>query len=170
MSGRAAQMLEDVELGAMIQSIGKELILAQTALDLASTRAAEAMAATPITFDGESVSLLDLGLVPSFYQLVETTIELKLSISMSEEKSEERATSETTTETHESTSVSIGWFSVSSSTTKTTKTTSVDARFASRFQYSAEASSRLSTRVVPVPPPAPLLALAHALGKEGLAP
>lgn len=169
MSGRTAQMLEDIELGAMIQSIGKDLILAQSALDLASARAAEAMAGTPITFGGESVSMLELGFVPSCYQFVETTIELKLSISMSEEKSEERATSETTTETHESTSVSVGWFSVSSSTTKTTKSTSVDARFASRFQYSAEASSRLSTRIVPVPPPAPLLALAHALGEGSLA-
>lgn len=170
MSGSAARMLEDVDLGAMVQSIGRELVHAQSALDLASVRVAEAMAETPITFDGESISMLELGFTPTFYQFVETTLEIKISISMAEEKSEETATNETTTKSNETTSIDIGWFSVSSSTTKTTKTTSVDARFASRFQYSAEASSRLSTRLVPVPPPAPLLALAQALAKENRAP
>jgi len=168
MSG-VMQMLEDVDLGVLIAGVGKGLADAQKSLDLSSIRIAEAMAATPIAFDGESLSMLELGFTPTFYQFVETNIEIKVSISVAEEKSEESSTSESNTETESKTSVDIGWFSVSSSTKTTTKTSTVDARFASRFQYSADASSRVSTRIVCVPPPAPLLALANALVTEGAA-
>lgn len=166
--GAVMRMLEDVDLGVLIGAVGRGVAEAQAALDLSSIRVAEAMAANPITFDGESISVLELGFIPNFYQFTETTIEIKISMSVAEEKSEERNTSESKTESETTNSLSIGWFSVSSSSKTTTKTTSVDARFSSRFQYSAEASSRVATRLVPVPPPAALLALTGALVAESI--
>ncbi|MCA9708783.1 MAG: hypothetical protein KDK70_23255 [Myxococcales bacterium] len=166
----ATAALEAVELGHMVRSVAQSVAQAQLGLDLNSLRTTMALARSQVELDGEPVNLLELGLLPSFYQLAETVIAVKLSISMSEEQSQETKKSESSSKTESKTdvSVSLGWFSasVSKTTTTTTTTTSVDARFASRFQYSAEASSALTTRLVPVPPPAALMDLARQLAAD----
>lgn len=166
----AAAALEAVDLGRMVGAVGRGVAQAQLELDLNSLNTTALLAQTQVELDGEQLSLLELGLTPSFYQLTDTVIAVKISITMTEERSEETVKRESSAKTESKTdvSVSIGWFSVSVSatTTTTTTTTSVDARFASRFQHSVEASSALTTRLVAVPPPAALMSLARGLAAE----
>lgn len=126
------------------------------------------------------VSMMELGFTPTFYQFVDTIIEVKIAIKMTRDtthtvtsrQQEEETTkkdvtvAETTTQTRHS-----GWYgwwrggsysSSSSTETKhkkvgdqtTVRATSVDAAYSSKFSFSVEGSSLLRTKLVPVPPPA----------------
>jgi len=96
--------------------------------------------------DGNEYSLLELGFTPNFYQFVDTMIELKMSISMSRETNHSRKSSTTTA----SVKGSVGFFSAKASM----RVSSVSASFSSKYQYSAEGSSLMRTKLVPVPAPA----------------
>jgi hypothetical protein len=80
-----------------------------------------------------SYSLLDLGFTPTFYQFVDTTLEIKVAFSMSAENTKTAGTEK--------------------QGTVKTKSTPVDATYANRFQYPVEGSSVLRTKLVTVPPP-----------------
>lgn len=95
--------------------------------------------------DGNEYSLLELGFVPTFYQFVDTLIELKLSISMSRESNYSRSSSQTSANV----SGSVGFFSASASMS----VSSVSASYSAKYQYSSEGSSLMRTKVVPVPAP-----------------
>ena len=96
--------------------------------------------------DGNSYSLLELGFVPTFYQFVDTLIELKLSISASRETNVRQS------------SVTVGASAKGKvrllSASATMRVSSVSASYAAKYQYSAEGSSLMRTKLVPVPPPA----------------
>lgn len=154
----------------MIKTLGVSIAEAQFELDMVSMKIARMMAGyapdpepedgsapapssgTPERTmlvplgDGKSYSLLELGFTPNFYQFVDTLIELKISISMSRE----------TNFSHSSTTVnanlkgSVGFFSASASM----RVSTVSASYASKYQYSAEGSSLMRTKLVPVPAPA----------------
>ncbi|NLE97820.1 MAG: hypothetical protein GX596_07500 [Propionibacterium sp.] len=96
--------------------------------------------------DGNEYSLLELGFVPTFYQFVDTLIELKLSISVS------RESNYNTTSFNANTNVKgkLGFFSASASMS----VSAVSASFSSKYQYSSEGSSLMRTKLVPVPAPA----------------
>jgi hypothetical protein len=96
--------------------------------------------------DGKEYSLLELGFVPTFYQFVDTLIELKLSISMSRESNY----STTSFNANSSVQGKVGFFSASASMS----VSAVSASFSSKYQYSAEGSSLMRTKLVPVPAPA----------------
>lgn len=96
--------------------------------------------------DGNDYSLLELGFVPTFYQFVDTLIELKLSLSMSRETNVNRSS----TTVNASVRGSVGFFSASASM----RVSSVSASYSSKYQYSAEGSSLMRTKLVPVPAPA----------------
>lgn len=96
--------------------------------------------------DGKEYSLLELGFVPTFYQFVDTLIELKLSISMSRESNHQRSS----TQVDAAVSGSLGFFSASASMSAS----SVSASYSAKYQYSAEGSSLMRTKLVPVPVPA----------------
>lgn len=166
----AMNALENVSLTTMMRSVAAGIAEAQLALDLRSFLTTVSMVQNEVELGGEKYSLLDLGFTPNFYQFVDTTIQVKVSISMTEETEQETKTSESTTksETKTEAKVSLGWFSAKAEakSTTTTTTSSVDARFASRFQYSTEASSAVSTRLVPVPPPSEFLKVVRSLKTE----
>ena len=86
--------------------------------------------------------MIGAGFQPTFYQFAETVIEVKMAISMSQENSSER-----NTKTTETTNKKSFW-----RTKSTARTTTVDATYSSKYNYSAEGSSLLRTRLVPVPP------------------
>lgn len=149
----------------MVQKLGVGIAEAQFQMDLVSMRIARLMAGYDeevddagdgagskstsylIKFgDGREYSLLELGFTPSFYQFVETVIELKMSISMSSATESRRETSTRSVKAK----VGAGFFSA----TATINSTSVSASYASKYQYSAEGSSLMRTKLVPVPPPA----------------
>jgi hypothetical protein len=153
----------------MVKSLGVGIAEAQFELDLVSMKIARMMAGfmpddedpdTPPPAnntatrddkmlvplgDGNSYSLLELGFTPTFYQFVDTMIELKMSISMSRETNTSKSFSNTTV----SASGSVGFFSAKARVSAT----SVSASYAQKYQYSAEGSSLMRTKLVPVPPP-----------------
>ena len=96
--------------------------------------------------DGNEYSLLELGFTPNFYQFVDTMIELKMSISMSRESN--YSTSSTTV--NASVKGKVGFLSASAKM----RVSTVSASYASKYQYSAEGSSVMRTKLVPVPAPA----------------
>ena len=98
--------------------------------------------------DGKSYSLLELGFTPTFYQFVDTVIELKMSIAVTR-TTESKLSRSTTT-------VKAGGFAVPFVAGGSVSASSVSASFASKYQYSAEGSSLMRTKLVPVPPPAVL--------------
>ncbi len=157
------QELLNVPFGEMVQSLGMAIAEAQHALDMNSVQMAQMMSGSryidtdeegkevvregvKINFGGRSLSLLELGFTPTFYQFVDTIIEVKISISMSSEDS--RSTK--TNETNVSASAKMGWGRASTKV----HSTSVSASYASKNSYSAEGASLIRTKLVPIPPPA----------------
>lgn len=149
----------------MVQRLGVGIAQAQLQLDLVSLRIARLMAGydeekdekTPgegnkstkylVKFgDGQEYSLMELGFTPTFYQFVDTVIELKMSITMR---------SESETKLDASSSVTAGGaFWTPFGAGGTVSSSSVSASFAAKYQYSAEGSSLMRTKLVPIPPPA----------------
>ncbi|MFO1368497.1 MAG: hypothetical protein U1F46_05825 [Marinagarivorans sp.] len=154
----------------MIKTLGVSIAEAQYELDLVSMKIARLMAgyapdpepedgkAPPPSSsspertmlvplgDGKSYSLLELGFTPTFYQFVDTLIEIKISISMSRETNFNTST----TTVNANVKGSVGFFSASASM----RVSTVSASYASKYQYSAEGSSLMRTKLVPVPAPA----------------
>src|SRR5690606_13471998 len=133
----------------MVKNLGKGIAEAQYELDKVSIRIAQLMSGFKEDKNGKLVpdesmmiqlqdggtrySLLDLGFTPTFYQFVDTLIELKMAISMQE--------------SHDSSTSAKGkagflaW------------SASVSASYAQKFQYTAEGSSLMRTKLVTVPTP-----------------
>lgn len=99
------------------------------------------------------VSMLELGFSPTFYQFVDTIIEVKISIKYTQDGSQ-------------SNSSGSGSFNKAAShgglkgllfggkNNKTITTSHVNAAYSQKYSYSAEGSSLLRTKLVPIPPPA----------------
>jgi hypothetical protein len=103
------------------------------------------------------VSMMELGFAPTFYQFVDTIIEVKISITYSQEMS--RSTSRTIANTNKQQSFSRGFSfkrgaRASIGTSKTVNTAQVNSTYASKYSYEAEGSSLMRTKLVPIPPPA----------------
>jgi hypothetical protein len=96
------------------------------------------------------LSMLELGFTPNFYQFVDTIIEVKIAIRFSRENSSEVKV-DSRTKSH-SVYITKGKNGKSRSTSVTT--TQVNATYSSKYSYSAEGSSLLRTKLVPIPPPA----------------
>lgn len=138
--------LLNVPFPEMVRNLGLGIAEAQHALDQAAIRVAQMMAGFKLDAsgtlvrddsaliklreDGPSVSLLSLGFTPTFYQFVDTVIELKMSISMSK-------------------SIEVGVKAKVRS-----MCASVNASFSAKYQYSSEGSSLMRTKLVTVPAPA----------------
>jgi hypothetical protein len=166
--------LLNVPMGDMIRQMAFAIADAQLDLDESSARVAEMMSgyrvlrdadgnlvdatgkasATPVYVDTrvtfgrdaankpEKLSMMELGFTPTFYQFIETVIEVKIAI---------RVTRERAYDTKEQTK--SNQYRLRSSNGLKVTTTTVDASYSSRYGYSAEGSSLLRTKLVPVPPP-----------------
>lgn len=138
----------------LVRTLGVGIAEAQYALDRVSIKIAQLMAGFKVNEDGTlerdetalivlregeaGVSLLALGFTPTFYQFVETNIELKIAISMKNEQ-----------ETSAESSVGgVAWtpFGVIAA--------SVNASYSQKYQYEASGSSEMRTKLVTVPAPA----------------
>ena len=162
--------LLDVPFPEMVSQLGIAIARSQFNLDLNSIEILKVMGdkkAAPVSIpniinsagalskdDGTAgsepaeivTSMIGAGFQPTFYQFAETIIEVKMAISAKSESTYERETKGTQT-TKTTTS---RWWGLSKSTTITT--TPVDARYSSKYNYTAEGSSLLRTRLVPMPP------------------
>jgi hypothetical protein len=92
------------------------------------------------------VSMLELGFSPTFYQFVDTIIEVKISISISSESSYQHRQSSFSLSVPGGIGLAFGGGSIRAST--------VSASYANKYQYSADGSSLMRTKLVPLPPPA----------------
>ncbi|QTA84014.1 hypothetical protein [Desulfonema magnum] len=127
------KQLLDVPLDEMIKSMGEGIAEAQYRLDQTSLRIAQMMSGTNdadrVNFGNKRYSLLELGFTPTFYQFIDSVIEVKMSITM------------TTTS------------SSSGGTKYQARAVTVNASYSNRYQYSVEGCSLLRTKLVTVPPP-----------------
>jgi hypothetical protein len=160
------QQLLDVPFPQMVKSMGLAIAEAQFELDRVGLRLAQMMSGKYqieipdpddpekvkveereafVTFDGKELSMLELGFTPTFYQFVDTIIEVKISLSMSYQREYKRTSSRSSVSASGGFYLFGGGFSARAS--------SVSASYASKYQYSAEGSSLLRTKLVPVPPP-----------------
>lgn len=103
------------------------------------------------------VSMMELGFTPTFYQFVDTIIEVKIAIKMTRTRSYSRTTS-TKERSGSNERSKSGVFQKlfgknERSSNYETTVSSVDATYSSKYSYSAEGSSLLRTKLSPVPPP-----------------
>lgn len=164
MSDIGTQLL-DVPFGDMVKSLASAIAEAQFDLDHNGVRLTQMMAgeefptgdtdengedimAEPVKvkFGEGELSMLELGFTPTFYQFVDTIIEVKVSINIS---------TETSVGSKSTTVKAAGRLSLNpfGGGVKATAS-SVSASYASKYSYSAEGSSLIRTKLVPVPPPA----------------
>ncbi|TVQ72238.1 MAG: hypothetical protein EA373_03035 [Oceanospirillales bacterium] len=154
------QELLAVPFPEMVKNLGVGIAEAQLELDLVSLRIAQIMAGQDpgdadqasdnpyqVQFtDGKQYSLLELGFTPTFYQFVDTVIELKMSISTQTQTESKNRSRQVTAK--------AGGVMLPILAAGSMSVSSVSASFASRYQYSAEGSSLMRTKLVPVPAPA----------------
>lgn len=182
MDQQLAQQLSDVPFGELLTSMGRGVAEAQFALDQMSSLVALTMSGkyqvetdptgawrlvardSRVPFGGETLSLLELGFTPTFYQFVDTLLEIKVSISMTLDQSTTEERHDTVTDTQSWTEG--GFLGIGGTRRTRTNTTTVSSQFSARFQYSTEGASVVRTKLVPVPPPAALANLVRELVAE----
>jgi len=110
------------------------------------------------------LSMMELGFTPTFYQFIDTIIEVKIAIKMTRTRESSRTVSDASRDSSSSSKRAkrgggiFGLFggkrSRSYAGKSSVQTTQVDATYSSKYSYSAEGASLLRTKLVPVPPPA----------------
>ena len=182
MNEQLAQQLSEVPFGDLLTSMGRGLAEAQFALDRLSSLVALTLSGNygletnatgewivvernnRVTFAGEELSLMELGFTPTFYQLVDTILEIKVSISMTLDQSVQEEKRSTVSDQQSWTEG--GFLGIGGTKRTKTNTTTVSSQFSSRFQYSVEGASVVRTKLVTVPPPAALTDLVRQLTTE----
>lgn len=96
------------------------------------------------------ISMLECGFTPTFYQFVDTIIEVKIAIKYTQEGNYNN----TTSVGNQSTARRIGFGFGKIKSGKTVQTAQVNAAYSQKYSYSAEGSSLLRTKLVPIPAPA----------------
>jgi hypothetical protein len=118
---------------------------------------ADTVAVSTVTAAPVSMSLMQAGLLPTFYQFTESLIEVKISIShRSSSESQFEFGAEATVSTEAEAHASLFGFGGSGSVS-TTFASHVNYKTSSSYSYSAEGSSLLRTTLKPVPPPARII-------------
>lgn len=98
----------------------------------------------------QRLSMMELGFAPTFYQFVDTICEVRISIKYTQEGSSEFGYSRQTQS--KAGNLSFG-FRRGLSSSRAVTTTQVNASYSQKYSYSAEGSSLLRTKLVPIPPP-----------------
>jgi hypothetical protein len=157
--------LANIPVEEMVGSIGRGIAQAQYDIDMTGVRIAQLMSgfneqgqaddANRVTFGQKDAndnlirySLLELGFTPTFYQFTETTLEVKVSLTISRSVESSRSTSSSSA----SASGKISFFGGSAKARA--RVSSVNASYSNKYQYSAEGSSMMKTKITPVPAPA----------------
>ena len=96
------------------------------------------------------ISMLECGFTPTFYQFVDTIIEVKISIKYTQEGSVNSSVSVS----NQSPAKRIGTGFKKIKSGKTVQIAQVNAAYSQKYSYSAEGSSLLRTKLVPIPAPA----------------
>ncbi len=127
-------------LGDVIAAVGRGVAEAQAALDAASL--SQTLALYDTEGDAALTLLRDIGYRPTFYVLPETSCEVHVSMRIGGSGGPDG---------------SAGTALVPGAVSKArTYITPVDAGFATRFGFQAQAAAKLTFKIVPVPPPSAL--------------
>lgn len=95
------------------------------------------------------ISMLECGFTPTFYQFVDTIIEVKISIRYTQEG----ATNSSVNNNIRSSSARIGLGFGRLKVGRNVQIAQVNASYSQKYSYSAEGSSLLRTKLVPIPAP-----------------
>lgn len=155
---KVGNALASVRIDQMIVNMAKGIAEGQFMLDQQAIKNLKLMGVPDMVSIGkEKISMLEAGFVPSFYQFVDTILELKMEVKIREEKKSSSATKETKSgSVTANASAKWGWGSASVSATGAYSKT-VDARHSQTFSQDLSAQSLMRTKLVPVPAPEPLL-------------
>lgn len=106
------------------------------------------------------MSMMELGFVPTFYQFVDTIIEVRIAVTIQATTEATSSAARTSTDVENRSAFTYQysgswWYGggVSTSRGATVTTAQVNAGYANRYNYSVEGASLLRTKLVPVPPP-----------------
>ncbi len=178
MADRFTEALTEIPFAEMLTSMGSGIAEAQFELDKMSTLIALMMSGeyvlttdeagqrnvvqgdSRVAIDGQQYSLLQLGFAPTFYQFVDTVLEIKVSIRMQEEHT--ATETKTDTKTSQSSWTEGGFLGIGGTRRTKAHTTTVSSQFSSKFQFTSEGSSLVRTKLVPVPPPPGLTSFVQA--------
>jgi hypothetical protein len=98
------------------------------------------------------ISMLECGFTPTFYQFVDTIIEVKISIKYTQEGTMNSAIATNNKSTAARIGLGFGRVKIG----RSVQTSQVNAAYSQKYSYSAEGSSLLRTKLAVVPPPAVL--------------
>lgn len=103
-------------------------------------------------------SMMELGFAPTFYQFVDTIIEVKIAIKITRESSYTTTRKDTASAVDSSSKRKRSFWGTSSDNaySRNVATSQVDATYANKYSYSAEGASILRTKIVPIPVPSVL--------------
>ena len=138
--------LQNAPLPQMVENLGVAIANAQHAMDRNGILIATMMGDREehgVQVGGEdapTLSLLDLGFTPSFYQITEATIEAKVAFSMSQSREVSVGVSATA-------GGGVGFFFAA---------VTVDASYSSKYSFESSGSSSIRARFAAVPAPAVL--------------
>jgi hypothetical protein len=121
--------------------------LSDFTIALATTADGAAVVSVP-----RRISMLECGFTPTFYQFVDTIIEVKISIKYTQEGSSNSALALNNKSTAARIGLGFGRVKVG----RSVQTSQVNASYSQKYSYSAEGSSLLRTKLAVVPPPAVL--------------
>lgn len=148
---------EAVNLLDMIKKVAK---------DLYNTDIDSATSAADLTEDQKKLeirvptrlSMMELGFAPTFYQFVDTIIEVKIAIKITRERefTRTRTNKDSSVDAASKRKRSFWGTSRANSYKRNVATSQVDASYSNKYSYSAEGSSILRTKIVPVPVPTAL--------------
>lgn len=104
------------------------------------------------------MSMMELGFAPTFYQFVDTIIEVKIAIKITRETSfgSTRTKKDSSVDSASKRKRSFFGTRRSSSYERNVSTSQVDATYSNKYSYSAEGASILRTKIMPVPVPTAL--------------
>lgn len=139
--------LLNVPFGDMVKQLSSAIAWGQYQMDRTSANIAKLMASkeedSGIEIGDDTLSLLEAGFLPTFYQFTDTIIEVKIAITMAISK-----------EFGASVGAKAGWGPFAAQ---------VNASYSSKYSYTVEGSSLIRTKISPVPPPEILLERLRAL-------
>ena len=101
------------------------------------------------------LSMLELGFTPTFYQFVDTIIEVKIAIKITRESERTRTSTDTARDASAQLKRKRSFWGTNRSSSRDTSvsTSQVDASYSAKYSYSAEGASLLRTKLSPIPPP-----------------
>lgn len=173
--------LANMGISELISGLAVGIAKGQLELDKACMEIASFMGRSQMAFgkradsdEPDLLSMMELGFTPNFYQFTETSIEVRVAVSSqvktqseTSEQKQDQSSAEGTINQNEygvnyNVNYGAGQYGVDYGMTNTQSTmatrdisvTSVDAKYASSYNYSAESSSVVKTKISPVPPPA----------------